>query len=76
MAQRTLEERVTALEHQVQELQVELQKALQPKDWRSTVGMFAGDEVMKGIDAAGQAIREKERQRARSRGTKKRRVKA
>jgi hypothetical protein len=75
MAQRTLEERVAALEQQVQEFRVELQKALQPKDWRSTVGMFSGNEAMKAIDAAGQAIREKERQRARRRPAKKQRVK-
>ena len=65
MSQPTLEERVTALEQQVAQLQSELQKLTRPKDWRSTLGMFAGDETMKRIDAAGQAIREKERRQAR-----------
>ena len=65
MSQPTLEERVAALEQQVAQLQSELQKLTRPKDWQSTLGMFAGDETMKRIDAAGQAIREKERLQAR-----------
>jgi hypothetical protein len=75
MSQPTLEERVAALEHQMAELQAELARVAQPKDWRSTIGMFAGDEMMKRIDAAGQAIREKERQRARRQKPKVRRAK-
>ncbi len=65
MAQRTLEERVATLEQQVAELRGALQKVAQPQDWRSTVGMFSGDEVMKQIDEAGRKIREADRQRAR-----------
>lgn len=75
MSQPTLDERVAALEKQMAELRAELAKVVQPKDWRSTIGMFSGNEAMKAIDAAGQAIREKERQRARRQGAKKRRVK-
>jgi hypothetical protein len=74
MSQLTLEERLAALEKRVDELSAVVAKATE-KDWRRTVGMFAGNEAMKAIDAAGQAILEKERQRARSRGTKKQRVK-
>jgi hypothetical protein len=75
MSQQTLEKRVEALEREVAELRTALEKVSQPYDWRSTVGMFSGNEAMKAIDAAGQAIREKERQRAQSRKTKARRVK-
>jgi hypothetical protein len=75
MSRPTLEERVVALEQQVAELRAELAKVAQPKDWRSTIGMFSGNEAMKAIDAAGQAIRERERQRARGQGATKRRVK-
>ncbi len=71
----TLEERVATLEKQVAQLMATAEKAAQPKDWRSTVGMFSGDQVMKDTDAAGQAIRERERQRARKRPAKRRRVK-
>ena len=65
MSQPTLEERVAALEQQVAQLKSGLEKIIRPKDWLSTLGMFAGNEMMKRIDAAGQAIREKERRQAR-----------
>jgi cell division protein FtsB len=59
-----LSRRVAELEREVTELKCG-QTAGPAKDWRRTVGMFAGDEVMKRIDAAGQAVREAERRRAR-----------
>jgi hypothetical protein len=34
-------------------------------NWRSTVGMFSGDDIMKQIDAAARRIREADRRRAR-----------
>ncbi len=43
------------------------------KDWKRTVGMFSGNELMKEIDAAGQRIRDQDRQRARGRASKRRR---
>jgi hypothetical protein len=49
MTQVKLEERMRALEKEVAELKAEVAKLAQPKDWRSTIGMFAGDEVMKEI---------------------------
>jgi hypothetical protein len=67
MSQPTLKERVAALEQQVVELRAELAKVAQPNDWRSTVGMFAGDEMMKRIQEAGRKIRAADRQRARRR---------
>lgn len=35
------------------------------KDWRRTVGMFAGDEFSRQVDAEALAIRESERRAAR-----------
>ena len=67
MSDRTtaLEQRVDTLEKQVAEL---MQRILAPppeKDWRSTIGMFAGDPLMKEIQEEGRKIREAEREEAR-----------
>lgn len=64
MSQNTLEERVTALERQVEQLTKRLlpgEKVPPKKDWRSTVGMFANDPIMKEIDEEGRKIREEDR---------------
>ena len=66
MSQVTLEslsERVAALEKIISEMR---QAPLKPraKDWRRTIGMFAGDEVMKEIFDAARQIREETRQEA------------
>jgi hypothetical protein len=73
MAQPTLEERVAALEQQIVEIRAELARVIQPNDWRSTVGMFAGDEMMKRIQEAGRKIREADRQRTKKAVQQKRR---
>ena len=75
MAQRSLEDRVAALERQVADLRTALTNGHRPKDWRRTVGMFAGDEVMKRILDQALKFREKDRERARRRYTKSRRTK-
>ena len=62
-----LEERVAALEQQVAELKSAIGNGAQTKDWRRTLGMFTGDEVMKRIDEAALKYREMDRKRARSR---------
>jgi hypothetical protein len=54
----TLEDRVAALESAVEQL---VHSSRRQKDWRRTLGMFAGDEVMKQIDAEGRKIREADR---------------
>jgi len=54
----TLEERVAALESKVEQL---LRGSRRQKDWRRTLGMFAGDELMKEINAEGRKIREADR---------------
>jgi hypothetical protein len=65
-----LEERVAALEKRVDQLAAK-GSAEPVKDWRRVVGMFAGDELMKQIDAEGRKIREAERRQARRERTKK-----
>jgi hypothetical protein len=62
-----LEKRVTTLEKQVAELAAQVAKFNHEPDWRRAVGMFTGSEFMKRVDAAGEAIREKDRERAKRR---------
>jgi len=61
----TLEERVAALEETVAQLLSQSDSAVAKKDWRSTLGMFAGDPIMKEIDEEGRRIREDEASDAR-----------
>ena len=68
MSQQTLEERVATLEHQVEQLTKRLlpgEKRPPEKDWRSTVGMFANDPIMKEIIEEGRKIRELDREQTR-----------
>jgi hypothetical protein len=65
MSHQTLEERVAALEQQVEQLTKRLvpgEKPPRKKDWRSTVGMFANDPIMKEIIEEGRKIRERDRE--------------
>jgi hypothetical protein len=68
-----VEARIWALERTVAKLLEARGPSGRTKDWRRTVGMFSGNELMKEIDAAGQKIRDEDRQRVRRRGTKRRR---
>ena len=54
----TLEDRVAALESAVEQL---VHGSRRQKDWRRTLGMFAGDQLMKQIDAEARKIREADR---------------
>lgn len=72
MTQQDLEKRLTDLEKKVDRL-IRAKADNARKDWHNSIGMFAGDELMKEIDAAGKAIRERERRQARRRQTTKRR---
>ena len=74
MSRTTIEERISALERTVAELVRSRRPTGRVKDWQRTVGMFSGNELMKELDAAGQKLREQDRQRARRRGTKRRRT--
>jgi hypothetical protein len=61
----TLEERITVLENQVAQLSRRLrpgEKLPPEKDWRSTLGMFANDPIMKEIIEEGRKIRELDRE--------------
>jgi hypothetical protein len=62
----TLEERVAALEARVAQLLSQADAGGAKKDWRSTLGMFADDALMKEIDEEGRRIREAGRQQAKS----------
>jgi hypothetical protein len=73
MPQTKVEERISALERTVAELVQSRRSAGRVKDWKRTVGMFSGNDLMKEIDAAGQKIREQDRLRARRPGVKRRR---
>ena len=73
MAQTKVEERISALERTVAELVQSQRSAGRVKDWKRTVGMFSGNELMKEIDAAGQEIRKQDRLQARRRGGKRHR---
>jgi hypothetical protein len=65
MTVQTLEERVAALERTVTQLVARSATDNGRKDWRSTVGMFANDPIMKQIDEEGRKIREADREEAR-----------
>jgi hypothetical protein len=53
--------RLEAVEHELSALR----KRPRPKDWRRVVGMFAGSEFMKQLDADVATAREAEREAAR-----------
>jgi hypothetical protein len=67
---KSLDERVSKLEEQLAALLSKQRAPLPKKDWRQTIGMFAGDEIMKQIDDEGRKIRESERRKARSRSSR------
>ena len=69
---KSLNERVSKLEEQLAALQAKQRPQLPKKDWRQTIGMFAGDEVMKQIDEEGRKLREAERRKARVRPQRRR----
>ena len=72
MPKATVETRLKSLEHQVAELAKQVQGTEADKDWRSTIGMFSGDEIMKRIDESARQFREADRRNARQRATRRR----
>lgn len=72
MPKPTVETRLKVLEQQVAELAKQVHEAEAPKDWRSTIGMFTGDEIMKRIDKSARQFREADRRKARQRVTRRR----
>lgn len=65
MAETNLEERVAALEKQVANLMERILAPPPQSDWRSTLGMFKDDPVMREIQEEGRKIREADREQAR-----------
>jgi hypothetical protein len=74
MTVKELERRIAALEQQVKKLGSELAATniSHNRDWLATVEKYAGDEDLLSIFADAQKLREKDRQRARSRGASRR----
>ena len=70
MEQAKLEERIAELERQVADLKLRIDMLSRPNDWRSAVGMFAGDEDMKKIFEEGRKIREEDRRRTKPKPSK------
>lgn len=67
MSRPTIDQRLTALEQEVARLS-KLHAGERPppaKDWRSTLGMFAGDPIMKEIIEEGRKIRQQDREQTR-----------
>ncbi len=52
------------MEETVAQLLSQSDSVVAKKDWRSTLGMFADDPIMKEIDEEGRRIREADRQQA------------
>jgi hypothetical protein len=75
MPRSQLEDRVAALEHQLAELRAVVERSQQGKDWRSTVGIFTGDEGMIQVFEEALKLREADRARARRRYAKQRQKK-
>jgi hypothetical protein len=67
MSQQTLEDRVAALEEKVAQLTRQMGPGREPgpDDWKSTIGMFANDPIMKEIDEEARKYREENRRRTR-----------
>jgi len=75
MSSPTLEERVVALERQMAALQSNRSSGAAANDWRSSVGMFTGDNIMKEIDESARKLREANRRQARRTNSTKLRAK-
>lgn len=61
----TLEQRVAKLERQIADLQKAESPGRPAKDWRRTIGIFDGDEMMKRILDGALEYREQSREKAR-----------
>jgi hypothetical protein len=71
MNQPRLKQRVAAGEQQVAPLHTSANNHTSSSDWRSTVGMFTGDPIMKEIDKAARKLREADRRRAKRESSRK-----
>jgi hypothetical protein len=66
MSTASLEERVAALEEEVARLARQFRPSDEPSpdDWKSTVGMFANDPIMKEVLDEARKFRERDREKA------------
>ncbi|HUE73313.1 MAG TPA: hypothetical protein VMP01_20715 [Pirellulaceae bacterium] len=64
MATGSLEERVANLEAQMADVLLRRRTGEGKKDWRKTLGMFTGDEVMWAIDQNALTYREEDRRKS------------
>jgi hypothetical protein len=64
MTTASLEQRVATLENQMAQLLLRQKTDDRPKDWRRTIGMFAGDEIMWEICQNALAFREEDRRQS------------
>jgi hypothetical protein len=76
MSTHSLEQRVAALEHEVTVLKEAATHRVNVKDWRRTVGMFEGDEIMKRIDELTLKVRQDDRKKVRGRQAKQKSIKS
>jgi hypothetical protein len=67
----TLEQRVAALEVELAELKAHRTNGTKEKPWLRNMGMFTGDEGMKEVFDEALKLREKDREKARRRYSKK-----
>ena len=72
MPRLTLEQRVAELERQLAELRQAEPTPPPTKDWRRTIGLFDGDEVMKRILDGALKYREQNRKQAKRKPAAKR----
>ena len=69
MSQGSLEERVVELEKKMSLLLKNGAGRVRRKDWRRTIGMFTGDDVMREIFEEARKMREADRRQASKRRT-------
>jgi hypothetical protein len=61
----SIERRLAALKKRVAELSAEQSGAIRQPDWRSTIGMFTGDEIVRQAFKGALRLREANRRRTR-----------
>jgi hypothetical protein len=64
MSDATLEKRVADLEMKVASLMGDIPAPVSQSTWRTAIGMFTGDSLMREIDDEGRKIREADREQA------------